>query len=729
MYLQNALSGAPDPQLEQASTAYDRQIDHLNNAASALHQPRAIFEAAPSTYRDFDFRKAFPVWSYSPKSGNEGARVCVYLESISDLISPTALTANLMFASCVVPATWTLDATKQHDCFKYFFNANAPPFSETGSSVLKIPLHLQLKDNSRPDTNPIYIGDWLYEGGKHLGHHSSTPEASLTEKVTDEPSGTSGSAKCTTSSEQQTAKSQDYASYALAYPRVLDFSTMQRRHKALGRLQLQRNFLNKADTMRSQDLTGSTSIARSVTRHSLGQTSLWNSLYGAEYESSNNPQPTTATSFQVTSTSTPGLTFAMFVRLSLIQKPSRRRSAGSSPDAGPRPYPLSINPAVLVVQGYLDAMAMQANWTPEERAVKRRLVRFWRQHNGTTINVYFRPLRADERSLPHDKNERRISCIYCEKEDKCYITSVDTIFLLELLVDYREFHTNEKNRVRRNLESFDPETVSKSKPEKESLFELIMGFSDPKPSKIKKDVKVFDWSNLEQALNKVVSKYVHCIFSAEDARLMDVYRPEGPILTAGAIGPQPDPNFSGAQSPAGTGGASAAYAPTPESINLTPPTAPQSLPSYSRSSPLQPVSVVSLANSHTVPALGLQYMPNHTFSPPYVPQVSVPGLSPAYSTSDISPGRSSEASTEDLLTPTSDYYSSRPNNNAYYASQYASQGFGEATATLGLPGRASEDLSAYLNNDVASSSGIGDADYRRQSDLNDETRAMQFKEE
>ena len=69
-----------------------------------------------------------------------------------------------------------------------------------------------------------------------------------------------------------------------------------------------------------------------------------------------------------------------------------------------------------------------------------------------------------------------------------------------------------------------------------------------------------------------------------------------------------------------------------------------------------------------------------------------------------------------------------PHTNAYFAGQYAPQGLSEATATLGLPGRASEDLSAYFNTNVASSSG--DAQYRRrQSDVDDEAEGMRFKEE
>ena len=736
MYLQNALPGAANAQMEQPPMAYDRQSNHLNYGASAVCQPRATFEATPSNYRDFEFRKVFKVSSYSPERGNEGARVCVYLESTSDLISPTAQTANLMFASCPIPATWTrLEAAERHACYKYSINATAPAFSETGSSTLKMPLHLQLKDHLMHEASSIYVGDWLYEGGKHLEHRSSIQEASRQTRVTYEPSGTPHSTERTTPSEQQITQSQDYASYAypsasLSYPQSLDFSTMQRRYTVYGRAELQQSLRKEADSMGSQDLIGGTYTARSAVRHSMGQTSLWNSPFGAGYESPGNLQPNTPPSFQFSSSSPARPGNWKFIRSNRIQQPSPgTTSAGSSSDESLSKYPLYQNRAVLEkhravleIRGNLDAM--RHNWTPEEHSAERRIVRFWRELHGSTINVFFTPLRADEHGSAREMDERRISCIYWKEEHGHYVTSVDAISLLELVFD-ASHAVDEKNRIRRNLETYHPSTVRKvpkdeHEPDTERLFELIMGFPDPKPSKIKKDVKVFQWSILEQALNKVVSKFVFAYLAGD------------PLSTDGPIAPQPHPDLSGALSAAGTRtrGSSAAYAQTPESMIPSPPSLPHGLPGHSRSSPLQPASGASLAHPYTVPALGSQYMLNPTFNSPYTPQSSIPSLSPAWSTvSNMGRGGSSQGSTEDLLTPTSDYYSRPPNTNAYYGNPYAPQGLSEATATLGLPGRASEDLSTYLGHDVASSMGIGGAQYRRHSEMNDGMEATQFKEE
>ena len=87
------------------------------------------------------------------------------------------------------------------------------------------------------------------------------------------------------------------------------------------------------------------------------------------------------------------------------------------------------------------------------------------------------------------------------------MTSVDAIYLLEALVGTR-FTVEEKNRIRRNLEGFRPITVSKNKAGSEDFFKLIMGFPNPKPRNIEKDVKVFPWDILSSALKKIIGKYV-----------------------------------------------------------------------------------------------------------------------------------------------------------------------------------------------------------------------------
>ncbi|GAA6062712.1 hypothetical protein JCM10212_002263 [Sporobolomyces blumeae] len=155
---------------------------------------------------------------------------------------------------------------------------------------------------------------------------------------------------------------------------------------------------------------------------------------------------------------------------------------------------------ILKLQGDLNTMAM--GWTNEEWQNRRRLIQFWPQQDGNLINVAFRPVPQAE----WQPNSITVSCIFRDEWNECFVTSVDTIYLLEALVGSR-FSVEEKNRIRRNLEGFKPMTVSKSKPDAEPFFKLIMGFPQPKPRNIEKDVKVFPWKILSNALKKIMSKY------------------------------------------------------------------------------------------------------------------------------------------------------------------------------------------------------------------------------
>ena len=130
---------------------------------------------------------------------------------------------------------------------------------------------------------------------------------------------------------------------------------------------------------------------------------------------------------------------------------------------------------------------------------------FKKSQTGSTLTATFKPVGVNERPT----NSICISCIYYAEKNECFVTSVDTIYLLEQLVAApNRFTVEEKNRIRRNLEGFRPQTVSKAKAESEEFFKIIMAFPNPKPRNIEKDVKVFPWKILAQALKKIISKYV-----------------------------------------------------------------------------------------------------------------------------------------------------------------------------------------------------------------------------
>ncbi|KAK9762147.1 hypothetical protein K7432_012400 [Basidiobolus ranarum] len=175
-------------------------------------------------------------------------------------------------------------------------------------------------------------------------------------------------------------------------------------------------------------------------------------------------------------------------------------SSTAPPLANYNGYSSLTKKASLIFKGHLDDM--MKDWTSDENKCRRRLVQFWRTHEDSAIQCSFQSV------VPADlpPNSIVVSCIYWEQKNDYYITSVDCIYLLESLIAVR-FTVEEKNRIRRNLEGFRPLTISKCKQECSDFFKLIMSFPNPKPRNIEKDVKVFPWKVLPDALRKIVGKY------------------------------------------------------------------------------------------------------------------------------------------------------------------------------------------------------------------------------
>ncbi|KAJ8077058.1 hypothetical protein PM082_001481 [Marasmius tenuissimus] len=156
-------------------------------------------------------------------------------------------------------------------------------------------------------------------------------------------------------------------------------------------------------------------------------------------------------------------------------------------------------PIVTFKKSLLDACL---NWDQAEMRAGRRLVRLTKRQNGRETEIDWDPVAQEDY---HD-SACVISCIFRDETDAFYVTSVDVIYLLERLTD-SEFPVEEKNRVRRNLEVLRPTTVSKHKAGFERFFQRIMEFPDPKPRNIEKDLKVFEWRLLGEALQKIFKKY------------------------------------------------------------------------------------------------------------------------------------------------------------------------------------------------------------------------------
>ncbi|KAF2127685.1 hypothetical protein P153DRAFT_377233 [Dothidotthia symphoricarpi CBS 119687] len=184
----------------------------------------------------------------------------------------------------------------------------------------------------------------------------------------------------------------------------------------------------------------------------------------------------------------------------LVRATALPQAGSASSSQAFNPYSLYQTKAVLRIEG--DLGIMSEGWTQGELDAKRRLVRFERSQNGSTIETSFSAVTPETLV----SGTICVSCIWWEDKNECFITSVDAIYLLEKLVNVR-FTVEEKNRIRRNLEGFRPLTVSKAKSDSEGFFKTIMGFPKPKPRNIEKDVKVFPWKILAHALKKIIGKY------------------------------------------------------------------------------------------------------------------------------------------------------------------------------------------------------------------------------
>ncbi|KAK9460244.1 uncharacterized protein V1516DRAFT_607156, partial [Lipomyces oligophaga] len=148
---------------------------------------------------------------------------------------------------------------------------------------------------------------------------------------------------------------------------------------------------------------------------------------------------------------------------------------------------------------------MTRSWTREEWQAQRRLVRFVHYQRGAVVRASAYAISQQEYTQ-RIEGEHIVSCMYWAERKDFYVTSVDCIQLLEHLV-CAQFTVEEKNRIRRNLEGYRPLTVSKSRADSNEFFKVIMGFTNPKPRNIEKDVKVFPWRVLGLALKKIVGKY------------------------------------------------------------------------------------------------------------------------------------------------------------------------------------------------------------------------------
>ncbi|KAH8699219.1 transcriptional regulator medusa [Talaromyces proteolyticus] len=425
----------------------------------------STFEEAHSPLFDSVATTSPEVVSFSPHRGSENSEVCVRVLSPFDLHS-TARAIFISFGSRQCECS--VNVLSNQPSFSYDFLAKVPTFALTMSPSFDVSLHLVIDIPAASGPIMLQVGVFTYEQylQPRIDDSKKRSLSAFSENTALRPAKRHSAHEMETKPEHHThARS---ASYSPFMHTPATTSTLPG---------------HSSPSLAYDFLAPPTQVSYT----SLQAVPPVNTAWSPSMSTTNTPAPAVAISTQ---DQTPTL-----IRTSTLQQ---GHGLGSSPAFNP--YAMYPSKAVLKLNGDLDAMA--TGWSDEEKVTQRRLVQFTRSQSGSTIHADFKPISPQERA----PNSICISCIAWEGKNECFVTSVDTIYLLESLVAVR-FTVEEKNRIRRNLEGFRPLTVSKTKADSEEFFKVIMGFPAPKPRNIEKDVKVFPWKILSLALKKIIGKY------------------------------------------------------------------------------------------------------------------------------------------------------------------------------------------------------------------------------
>ncbi|KAG6212994.1 hypothetical protein E4U34_006921 [Claviceps purpurea] len=419
------------------------------------------------------------VISCHPMTGMFGTKVYLKISSQYDLFAMSSPVPyfSVYFGSEKIPVQDMARDAQDTTGFVYSCSADAPQLMGTGSSGNDVPLAFVVEGPSGEEMSRTGAGSFQYIDGtgddmtraNKLVKHETTAAGQQADQASASPKGVESHLP-----PEAASSSYDYPSHQGQYANA---------------------FSHGNNDMMATYRTGSF-----VDAQYRRPTPSWNGFGGPLGGSRNSLDHASAMSG-----GRPSLTPLPMPSTGGNGTPQLIRTSTIANGAGSSAYhPISMYPtkAVLKINGKLDSMA--ENWTQEEWDNRRRIVMFRKSQTGSTLQTSFMAVPVHERPA----NSICISCIWWAEKQECYVTSVDTILLLEQLVAApNRFSVEEKNRIRRNLEGFHPLTVSKAKADSEDFFKVIMGFPNPKPRNIEKDVKVFPWKILEPALKKIIGKY------------------------------------------------------------------------------------------------------------------------------------------------------------------------------------------------------------------------------
>ncbi|KAK1624532.1 hypothetical protein BDP81DRAFT_110387 [Colletotrichum phormii] len=446
--------------------------------AAQMNQEAFAANSAVGSYMPVSVSVNPSVVSYQPSSGMAGTKVQVKINSPYDLLT-VAPFYSLVFGANKVSAQPTKESQDSNG-YMFTVSADAPPFVVTGCASENVPVLVLIETENGEQVMKEAAGQFVY--------HEAGPGASsdgITRKLSKSPEQQHQSPRSASTQLGNEVNTNTY-----------DFATapQQPAQSPYGNSFSQDNNNNNMLSAYRTNSFPEQHYARAV------PPPLRPPMVGWQAYGRTPGPPITHTQISrpsLTPLPMPSATMPLLVRTSSI--PS---SPGGGQQSGYNHWGSYSNKAQLKIVGKLDTMSI--DWSPEEWSNRRRIVMFSKKQTGSTLTATFRPVNVNERP----PNSICISCIWWAEKNECYVTSVDTIYLLEqLVVAPARFTVEEKNRIRRNLEGFRPLTVSKAKADSEEFFKIIMGFPNPKPRNIEKDVKVFPWKILESALKKIIGKY------------------------------------------------------------------------------------------------------------------------------------------------------------------------------------------------------------------------------
>ncbi|KAL8912102.1 MAG: hypothetical protein Q9171_002818 [Xanthocarpia ochracea] len=484
---------------------YQDAQNQLAYTSDEYCHPHPVYNMAQTPLSEIDNGKTPLVTGWDPEEGRDGTRVIIHIRSNHELALSSITRASVSFANRNCPAQLTsIGLTSAHT---YAVTSEAPPFAATQSVVPEVLVRVRLQNDSQMTVGTIDVGYFRYNS------QQQSAIASTQAMLRMQNSSTGSSATCGSTSERAVAQ-QLSPSYRMSPCRTSTPSYAQRSRPGTQASSpryapyemTQTSFRRRSSTV-STDTTNS---SVPLTPRDPGWASSYTAINGLRRKTGlSSTSPSRGPLIPNMRVSTPKL-----IRTTELVKMLNMKRHGSAPDTSPGVG--SLNPhsenskhpaANLIINGCLDTMTLKENWTPEEKTAKRRLVQFKRSQSGSTVTTSFAPVETCV------KKSGIISCILWD--ERCVVTSVDTIRLIEFLVA-SQTDVNEKNRIRRNVEKFQPTTIHKDAPETGALFRLIMEFVDPKPRNIAKPVKVFLWHILATAITKVIEKYSPDYYGATD---------------------------------------------------------------------------------------------------------------------------------------------------------------------------------------------------------------------